>query len=207
MCGSIWSDPVHDQDWMASILAYVKPMKNRYPAFDKISAILTTISEISCDQCWLCISGTHVNPLGLKSDGAMDVIWDIMRCWVKNHPVKEQSPDQSGSVILAKELANFAQAVASLGKAQSKKVARFLPNPERYWGQKHRAGRTITSKHVSLLGADAVNGVLNNNDQEAEVPQVKRQKTGDPTSISCKSNNQEPDMQNRAFYLCMKLPY
>lgn len=28
------------------------------------------------------ISGTHVNPLGLKSDAPMDVIWDIMRCWV-----------------------------------------------------------------------------------------------------------------------------
>jgi len=32
------------------------------------------------------ISGTHVNPLGLKSDAPMDVIWDIMRCWVRDHP-------------------------------------------------------------------------------------------------------------------------
>lgn len=30
------------------------------------------------------ISGTHVNPLGLKSDAPMDVIWDIMRCWVSS---------------------------------------------------------------------------------------------------------------------------
>lgn len=28
------------------------------------------------------ISGSHVNPLGLKTDAPMDVIWDIMRCWV-----------------------------------------------------------------------------------------------------------------------------
>lgn len=28
------------------------------------------------------ISGTHVNPLGLKTDAPMDVIWDIMRSWV-----------------------------------------------------------------------------------------------------------------------------
>ncbi|KAJ0754303.1 putative tRNA (guanine(26)-N(2))-dimethyltransferase [Helianthus annuus] len=216
MGGPIWSDPIHDQDWVSSILADVKAMKNRYPAFDKISAVLTTISEELPDVPLflslhnLCgtlkctspsavifrsavinagyrISGTHVNPLGLKSDAPMDVIWDIMRCWVKNHPVKEQSLDQSGSVILAKEpvlQANFARAVASLSKAQSKKVARFLPNPERHWGPKLRAGRTITSKHVSLLGADAVNGVLNNNEEEAEERQVKRQKTDDPTSIS-----------------------
>ncbi|XP_076941810.1 tRNA (guanine(26)-N(2))-dimethyltransferase 2-like [Bidens hawaiensis] len=216
MGGPIWSDPIHDQDWVTSILADVKAMKNRYPAFNRISAVLTTISEELPDVPLflslhnLCgtlkctspsavifrsavinagyrISGTHVNPLGLKSDAPMDVIWDIMRCWVKNHPVKEQSADQSGSVILAKEpvlQANFAQAVASLSKAQSKKVARFLPNPERHWGPKLRAGRTITSKHVSLLGADVVNGVLNNDEQEAEEPQVKRQKTEDPNSLS-----------------------
>lgn len=29
------------------------------------------------------ISGTHVNPLGLKTDAPMEVIWDIMRCWVR----------------------------------------------------------------------------------------------------------------------------
>lgn len=28
------------------------------------------------------ISGTHVNALGFKTDAPMDVIWDIMRCWV-----------------------------------------------------------------------------------------------------------------------------
>lgn len=28
------------------------------------------------------ISGSHVNPLALKTDAPMDVVWDIMRCWV-----------------------------------------------------------------------------------------------------------------------------
>ena len=64
-------------------------------------------------------------------------------------------------------------------------MARFLPNPERHWGPKLRAGRTITSKHVSLLGADAVNNLLNNNDEEAEEPQAKRIKTEEQTPISC----------------------
>lgn len=27
-------------------------------------------------------SGTHVNPLGLKTDAPMHTIWDIMCCWV-----------------------------------------------------------------------------------------------------------------------------
>lgn len=29
------------------------------------------------------ISGTHVNPLGMKTNAPMGVIWDIMRCWVR----------------------------------------------------------------------------------------------------------------------------
>ncbi|KAB1211431.1 putative tRNA (guanine(26)-N(2))-dimethyltransferase 1 [Morella rubra] len=214
MGGPIWSAPIHDQEWVTSILADVKSMKDRYPAYDRISAVLTTISEELPDVPLflslhnLCatlkctspsavmfrsavinagyrISGTHVNPLGLKSDAPMDVIWDIMRCWVKNHPIKAQQPDQPGSVILAKEpvlQANFARAVASLSKAQAKKVTRFLPNPERHWGPKLRAGRQITSKHISLLGPQALNGTLNHEDVEEN--SAKRQKTEEPNSNS-----------------------
>ncbi|CAK9164438.1 unnamed protein product, partial [Ilex paraguariensis] len=214
MGGPIWSAPIHDQEWVTFMLGDVKSMKDCYPAYDRISAVLTTISEELPDVPLflslhnLCatlkctspsavifrsavinagyrISGTHVNPLGLKSDAPMDVVWDIMRCWVKNHPVKAQPPDQAGSVILAKEpvlQANFARAVASLSKAQAKKVARFLPNPERHWGPKLRAGRQITSKHVSLLGPQALN-VISNHEEDGE-PQAKRKKTEDPTSNS-----------------------
>lgn len=206
MGGPIWSAPIHDQEWVSSMLADVKSMKDTYPAYDRISAVLTTISEELMDVPLflslhnLCatlkctspsavnfrsavinagyrISGTHVNPLGLKSDAPMSVIWDIMRCWVKNHPVKAQPEDQPGSIILAKEPvleANFARAIASLSKAQAKKVARFLPNPERHWGPKLRAGRQITSKHISLLGAEAVNGALSHADSEE--PNAKRSK-------------------------------
>lgn len=215
MGGPIWSAPIHDQDWVASVLADVKSMKNCYPAYERISAVLTTISEelpdiplflslhnlcatLKCTSpsavifrsavinAGYRISGTHVNPLGLKTDAPMDVIWDIMRCWVKNHPVKAQPPDQAGSVILAKEpalQANFARAVASLSKAQAKKVARFLPNPERHWGPKLRAGRQITSKHTSLLGAETVNSIINQEQPDVE-PAAKRKKTEDLTSDS-----------------------
>lgn len=213
MGGPIWSAPIHDQEWVTSILADVKSMQDRYPAYARISAALTNVSEELPDVPLfvslhsLCatlkctspsavifrsavinagyhISGTHVNPLGLKSDAPMDVIWDIMRCWVKNHPVKAQPPDQPGSVILAKEpvlQANFARAVASLSKAQAKKVTRFLPNPERHWGPKLRAGRKITSKHISLLGPQALNGTVDHEDEE---PTAKRQKAQEPSTNS-----------------------
>ncbi|CAA7399353.1 unnamed protein product [Spirodela intermedia] len=226
MGGPIWSAPIHDLEWVSSILTSVRTMKERYPAYEKISAVLTTISEELPDVPLfvslhnLCatlkctspsavifrsavinagyrISGSHVNPLGLKSDAPMDVIWDIMRTWVKTHPVKAQPADQSGTVILSKEpklQVNFARAVASLSKAQAKKVARFLPNPERHWGPKVRAGRQITAKHSSLLGTDKTNMALGPQgggleappitDEEEEEPEHKRQKIGDEFAVA-----------------------
>ncbi|CAN6804599.1 unnamed protein product [Brassica oleracea] len=198
MGGPIWSAPIHDQEWVTSILNSVKSMKDRYPAYERIYAVLTTISEASCNVPLflslhnLCatlkcispsaamfrsavinanyrISGTHVNPLGMKTDAPMEVIWDIMRCWVKNHPIKAQAPELPGSVILSKEPSHqvdFSRHVGSLSKAQAKKVARFLPNPEKHWGPKLRAGRQITSKHVSLIGHEAVNGHLTQHNEE-----------------------------------------
>lgn len=63
-------------------------------------------------------------------------------------------------------------------------MARFLPNPERHWGPKLRAGRQITSKHVSLLGPRAaINGSNDNQEEREDEPESKRQKTDDPTPI------------------------
>ncbi|KMZ60991.1 tRNA (guanine(26)-N(2))-dimethyltransferase [Zostera marina] len=205
MGGPIWSAPIHDQSWVDSILTSVRSMKNRYPAYEKISSVLTTVSEELPDVPLfvslhsLCatlkctspsavmfrsavinagyrISGSHVNPLGLKTDAPMEVIWDIMRCWISNHPVKAQDPDQSGSSILSKKPkveANFARAIASMSKAQTKKIRRFLPNPESHWGPKVKAGRQITSKHVSLLGLEKTNDAINHQEEEHV---AKRQK-------------------------------
>ncbi|KAK6129003.1 hypothetical protein DH2020_037257 [Rehmannia glutinosa] len=189
MGGPIWSAPIHDLEWVTSILADVKSMKDRYPAFGRISAVLTTISEELPDVPLflslhnLCATLKCTSPSAVIFRSAVinagyrisEVIINVdVGVEVKNHPVKAQPPDQAGSVILAKEpdlQANFARAVASLSKAQAKKVARFLPNPERYWGPKVRAGRQITSKHVSLLGAEAING-MHNHDQNEEEPSL-----------------------------------
>ncbi|KAL8161166.1 hypothetical protein V2J09_012655 [Rumex salicifolius] len=197
MGGPIWSAPIHDQEWVTSILADVKANKDRYPAYERIVAVLTTISEelpdipLYLSMHNLCavlkctspsaivfrsavlnagyrISGTHVNPLGMKSDAPMNVIWDILRCWVKNHPVKAQPSVIPGSVILSKEpelQANFSQDEAL---AKAKRVVRFLPNPEKNWGPKLRAGRQVTKKHISILGAEAVNGSMRNNGENKQ---------------------------------------
>ena len=47
MGGLIWSAPIHDQGWVTSILEDVKSMKDWYSAYNRISAVLTTISQVN----------------------------------------------------------------------------------------------------------------------------------------------------------------
>ncbi|KAI3698076.1 hypothetical protein L6452_31188 [Arctium lappa] len=114
MGGPICSAPIHDQDCVTSILAYVKSMKESYVAFNLIGflrshnhfrgiSICSPFLELAQSLCWCLFLSDYK---------------------VKNPPVKAQPPEQAGSVILAKEpqlQANFARSVASLSKAQAKK--------------------------------------------------------------------------------------
>ncbi|PWA82872.1 tRNA (guanine(26)-N(2))-dimethyltransferase [Artemisia annua] len=122
------------------------------------------------------ISGTHVNPLGLKFDAPMEV---------KNHLVKPQPPEDSQSVILAKEpvlQASFARAIA-FSKAQVEKVDRFLPNPERHGAQNSRLGVLLLA-NTHLFWPEIVNEIPNNSEEQGDELEAKRKKIQDSTSIS-----------------------
>ena len=43
------------------------------------------------------VSGTHANPLGVKTDAPWAAVWDVMRCWVADHPVKKPAPGSAGA--------------------------------------------------------------------------------------------------------------
>ncbi|XP_044964308.1 probable tRNA (guanine(26)-N(2))-dimethyltransferase 1 [Hordeum vulgare subsp. vulgare] len=180
MGGPIWSDPIHDKDWAASILSNIRAMSGLYQAYAKISAILTSVSQelpnaplfvslhsicatLKCTNPTMVmfhsairnagyqISGSHADPLALKTDAPMSVIWDIMRCWVKLHPVKTQPENLPGSRILSQEpqlQASFSQATEGL---VARKSPRFLPNPEKHWGPKMKAGRPLKILPIDKL--------------------------------------------------------
>lgn len=84
------------------------------------------------------ISGTHVNPLGLKSDAPMDVIWDIMRCWVWV-PWLFFLFDQRESVflfknLLALELGNLIRgAIIKNENCRSRKGSHMVPWKIKFW--------------------------------------------------------------------------
>lgn len=72
-------------------------------------------------------------------------MWDILRCWVKEHPVKASDKPTPGSIILAKEpklIADFSRAKGAIFKSQEDRVVRFPVNPAPNWGPKSKASRT-----------------------------------------------------------------
>ncbi|CAM6128891.1 unnamed protein product [Calypogeia fissa] len=208
MGGPMWAAPIHDPAFIQSTLSAATAMKKRYPAFDKLHSILTAVSEELVDVALYLnlhsmsatlkctppsatlyrsavanagyrISSSHANPLGVKTDAPMEVLWDIMRCWVKTHPVKAQTEVTPGTVILSKEPkfeANFSKVNSALSRAQAAGVARFLPNPEENWGPKPRAGRPIRATNEPLALA-AGNVHVREEDSAADMEiDAKRQK-------------------------------
>eukprot|EP00611_Tribonema_gayanum_P013748 TRINITY_DN2495_c0_g1_i1.p1 TRINITY_DN2495_c0_g1~~TRINITY_DN2495_c0_g1_i1.p1 ORF type:complete len:556 (-),score=237.59 TRINITY_DN2495_c0_g1_i1:337-2004(-) len=86
------------------------------------------------------ISAQHKDPGAIKTDAPDDVIWDIMRCWVKTHPVsaKRLKPDTAAFKILSKEPKHEADFSPVQG-SRLRRVSRFHQNPEPFWGPKSRA--------------------------------------------------------------------
>jgi len=71
------------------------------------------------------------------------VIWDILRCWVKLHPVnsKKLTERSPASIILKKETsieASFEILKEATPKSKQMKLSRFPINPEADWGPKAR---------------------------------------------------------------------
>ena len=49
-----------------------------------------------CPAAGYRASGTHTIPLGCKTDAPFHILWDILRCWVQDHPVKGADPESAG---------------------------------------------------------------------------------------------------------------
>ena len=113
-------------------------------------------------------SATHKEPDALKTDAPTKVLWDIMRNWVKLHPIADKrSKDAAdakgkgvtpGMLILEKEPefeCNFKGSGREEAKAR-KKAARYPLNPEANWGPKRAAGRFASKR--SRDGLDEARG-------------------------------------------------
>ena len=184
--GPYWAEPLHDREWINGLLSLIRANREQYAASDRLIGLLTSCSEeipdvplylalhdvcrtLRCSSpraeafksaiinAGYRVSGTHCNPLGIKTDAPWNVIWDILRCWVRDHPVKP-NPDSYAEKILSREpelKADFSRALQAMrrDKKGKHKVARFPPNPEANWGPKPKHSRSNTTNNTSSAPA------------------------------------------------------
>lgn len=86
------------------------------------------------------VSFSHACRQSLKTDAPMEVVWDILRCWAKLHPVKKDRflTGTSLKAILEREPSTEYNLVDLHPDAnpdsRKKSLARFPENPAAHWG-------------------------------------------------------------------------
>merc|ERR1712166_575836 len=120
------------------------------------------------------VSQTHTAANGIKTDAPMEVVWDILRCYVKQNPLKKPSAENSPAArILAIEPkleADFTKAKGSVTSAKATGVAKFLKNPEANWGPGTRAkpGKRQGDMHDQLAAKSRENQGKNKNKKQKQ---------------------------------------
>lgn len=94
------------------------------------------------------VSSSHRLAEALKTDAPPSVLYDILRCWARRHPVaaSRRKPGSACDKILSREPAFEADfsvpAWLAAQWAAAPKASRHPPNPEAHWGPKARAAGT-----------------------------------------------------------------
>ena len=168
--GPVWNGPIHDAAFVKGTLGHLRREgAARYTSVKKLTGLITAMSEeipdapmfqtlhgmskvLGCTSpsmqlvrsalinAGYKVSQSHTNPLAVKTDAPNALLWDIMRCFVRDHPVKAGGRPSPGMRILAKEPEHQADFAYARGSALPD-IPRFLPNPEDNWGPKAIPGK------------------------------------------------------------------
>ncbi|KAM8987135.1 tRNA (guanine(26)-N(2))-dimethyltransferase [Ara ararauna] len=171
--GPIWAEPLHDVPFVQRVLAALERSPQRFQTQERMQGVLSGIAEelsdvplyytleglsstVHCNTPSLLqfssallhagyrVSLSHACRTAVKTDAPPAVLWDILRCWVRLHPVKrERLADTSPAArILAVEptlQASFAIRADANPSSRKRGLKRFPENPEAFWGPKARA--------------------------------------------------------------------
>ncbi|KIM28758.1 hypothetical protein M408DRAFT_329214 [Serendipita vermifera MAFF 305830] len=174
MAGPMWRAPLHDVDFVKRVLAHVEQDPSRYGTSTRIKGMLTVASEeltnpfyftpsriagyFRCEVPSLAetssallnggyqISRSHALGGSLKTTAPRSFVFDIMREWVKTHPVKMEnvSVGQIARTLLEKPqkaAVSFDKHPNTMSKSSEVKLVRYQTNPTPNWGPKPRAKR------------------------------------------------------------------
>ncbi|RHZ86428.1 hypothetical protein Glove_51g7 [Diversispora epigaea] len=173
MGGPMWSHSIHDKEFVHRMLKHVKELNEEtYKTHSRMLGMLTVISEeidvpLYYNPAGLCgtihcinpplkifcsallnkgyrVSMSHASAGSVKTDAPMNVIWDIIRSWIKLHPVtmkniKENSPARKLLEVEPEFIADFTIHENAEPPSRKIKLVRYQQNPEKNWGPKARA--------------------------------------------------------------------
>lgn len=165
--GPIWINPLHDQLFIKKLLNHCETHGKKYSTFLRMKGVLSVVSEeIEIPLYYtlekLCstlhmetipmvtlrsailnggfnVSYSHACKTSIKTDAPMTFIWDVLRTWEKDHPVKKSRllPGLPMTNILEKPIQNeinFKLHKDANPVSRKMGFARFPENPTAHWG-------------------------------------------------------------------------
>lgn len=174
MGGPIWSAPIHDKAFVQDILNAIqkKPLQD-LGTQKRLIGMLTVVLEEEDTPLYytldkLCcvlkleivpilkfrsailhagykVSFSHAYKNSIKTNAPASVLWDILRCWNKRHPVKEERMIDGTPIkaILSKEPTRDYEFdnihPEANPKSRKQALSRFQANPTSHWGPGTRA--------------------------------------------------------------------
>uniref|UniRef100_A0A8C8STQ9 tRNA (guanine(26)-N(2))-dimethyltransferase n=1 Tax=Pelusios castaneus TaxID=367368 RepID=A0A8C8STQ9_9SAUR len=179
--GPMWAEPIHDLAFVQRVLLALGSNPGRFGTQDRLQGMLSMVTEelsdiplyytldslsstVHCNTPSLLqirsallhagyrVSLSHACKNTVKTDAPPSVLWDIMRCWEKIHPVKRERLSNTSPAfhILSVEptlQASFTIREDANPKSRKQGLKRFQENPQAYWGPKAkaRAGGSIST--------------------------------------------------------------
>ncbi|XP_017153806.1 probable tRNA (guanine(26)-N(2))-dimethyltransferase isoform X2 [Drosophila miranda] len=173
--GPIWSAPLHNPDFVKDLLDAVQETPlSALGTQRRIVGVLSVVQEELSDVPLyytpdkLCsvlkleivpmlkfrsallhagyrVSYSHASKNSLKTDAPPSVLWDILRCWSKRHPVRPERmiPGTPLQAILSQPCSRVYEFdelhAAANPKSRRSALSRFQTNPAPHWGPGTRA--------------------------------------------------------------------
>lgn len=171
--GPIWSGPLHDEVFvsrlehlartgefgtarrMQGVLAVVREELADVPLYytlDRLCSVIHTESipmmqfRSALMNAGYRVSLSHANRMSVKTDAPASFVWDIMRHWVKLHPVRQNRLQGVAATLLSQEPTNEINMELrpdANPESREKGLARYQENPQRFWGPGMRARSNI----------------------------------------------------------------
>ncbi|XP_017785548.1 PREDICTED: probable tRNA (guanine(26)-N(2))-dimethyltransferase [Nicrophorus vespilloides] len=180
MGGPIWSAPLHDKEFIRNLL---DGASDKLGTFERIWGVLNVIGEeledsplyytleklagtLHCETPPLLairsaimnagyrVSATHMHKTSIKTDAPSNVVWDIMRCWCKDHPVSEKrqfegSPAKNILSVEPNIKADFTILPDANPASRKNGYLRFQMNPQTHWGPGTRATAMVGEEKIN----------------------------------------------------------